>query len=97
MSNRQTYLAKQEANRKSRMAAGLVGDKFSDVDKIVIDMVYLQNLSNPILMLRKVNIFPTSYAYFKMDIDSKETYKALAYTLYILELGRAARIYATIF
>ena len=72
MSNRQSYLAEQDANKKSRQAAGLVSDKFPNVEGMVIDMVNYQNLSNPILMYRKLNVFPASYAYFKMDCMIKE-------------------------
>jgi len=35
-------------------------------------MTYYQNLANPVLMERTVNVYPTSYAYFDMDCMLKE-------------------------
>lgn len=56
-----------ELNRKNKAAAGLMSEQFGDVADMAIHMTYYQNGANPLLMIRKVNIFPTSSAYFKMD------------------------------
>jgi len=56
-----------ELKRQNKCAAGLISERFPEVTDIAIHMSYYQNGSNPLLMVRKVNIFPTSYAYFKMD------------------------------
>jgi len=67
MANRNNYAAKMELKRQNKCAAGLISERFPEVTDIAIHMSYYQNGSNPLLMVRKVNIFPTSYAYFKMD------------------------------
>jgi hypothetical protein len=67
MANRQQYAAKMELKKQNRFAAGLISERFPEVSSIVIHMTYYQNGSNPVLMVRTVNVFPTSYAYFKMD------------------------------
>ena len=67
MTNRNNYAAKMALKRQSRSAAGLVSERFPQVLDIVIHMTYYQKGPNPVLMLRTVNIFPASYAYFKMD------------------------------
>ncbi|MBI5025447.1 MAG: hypothetical protein HZC12_01725 [Nitrospirae bacterium] len=67
MTKRNNYAAKVALKRQSRFAAGLVSDRFPKVSGIVIHMTYYQKGANPVLMLRTVNIFPASYAYFKMD------------------------------
>ncbi len=67
MANRHNYAAKMELKKQNRFATGLVSDRFPEVSGIVIHMTYYQKGANPVLMVRTVNIFPTSYAYFKMD------------------------------
>jgi hypothetical protein len=67
MANRNNYAAKMELNRQNKFAAGLISERFPEVNGIAIHMTYYQNGTNPLLMVRKVNIFPTSFAYFKMD------------------------------
>ena len=67
MANRQQHAAKMELKKQNRFAAGLISERFPEVSSIVIHMTYYQNGSNPVLMVRTVNVFPSSYAYFKMD------------------------------
>jgi hypothetical protein len=67
MANRNNYAAKMELKRQNKFAAGLISEQFPEVTDIAIHMTYYQNGINPLLMVRKVNIFPTSFAYFKMD------------------------------
>jgi hypothetical protein len=67
MVTRQNYAVIKELKRQKNLDAGLVADRFPSVSDIVISMTYLQKSEKPILMLRTVNIVPTSYALFKMD------------------------------
>ena len=67
MANRQNYAVMKEIKRQNNLAAGLVCDRFPSVSDIVINMTYYQKGEKPILMVRTVNIVPTSYALFKMD------------------------------
>lgn len=67
MTNRNNYATKMALKRQNRFAAGLVSERFPHVSGIVIHMTYYQKGPNPVLMLRTVNMFPASYAYFKMD------------------------------
>ncbi|MBI5740987.1 MAG: hypothetical protein HZA16_09715 [Nitrospirae bacterium] len=67
MANRQNYAAIKELKKQNNLAAGLVSDRFPSVSDIVINMTYFQRGERPVLMVRTVNIVPTSYALFKMD------------------------------
>ncbi len=67
MIQRQDHLKKMELKRQLRQDAGLVSDRFPDVDGMTIHMTYYHNAENPILMERTVNVFPSSYAYFNME------------------------------
>ncbi len=70
--NRQDYFAKKELNKQTRVDAGLVSDRFPGVSGIVIQMIYYRKLANPVHMIRTINFFPTSYAYFNMECMMKE-------------------------
>ncbi len=48
-------------------AAGLVSECHPEVSGIVIRMTYYKKAPNPVLMVRTVNFYPSSYAYFKME------------------------------
>jgi len=65
------YLARKELKKEKRLAAGLVSDRFPDISGIVISMKYYRELSNQVLMVRTVNFFPTSYAFFNMECMTK--------------------------
>ena len=56
-----------ELKKQGNIAAGLVSDRFPTVSGIVIHMTYYRKAAMPVLMVRTINIYPTSYAYFKMD------------------------------
>ena len=56
-----------ELKKQDNIAAGLVSDRFPTVSGIVIQITYYRKAAIPLLMVRTVNICPTSYAYFKMD------------------------------
>ncbi len=61
-----------EQRKEERIAAGLISEQYPAVSGIVIHMTYFQKASNPILMIRTVNFFPNSYAYFNMECMIKE-------------------------
>jgi len=65
------YAADQERNEK-KIAAGLVSERFPKVAGMVIKMTYYQEMANPVLMVRTVNVFPSSHAYFHMQCAVKE-------------------------
>ena len=67
MANRYNYALKMELKKQNNVAAGLVSDRFPTVSGIVIHMTYYRDAPKPVLMVRTVNVYPTSYAYFKMD------------------------------
>lgn len=67
MANRQQHAAKLELKKQNTFAAGLLSERFPQVTGMVIHMTYYQNGINPVLMVRTLNVFPTSAAYFKMD------------------------------
>ncbi|MDP2158539.1 MAG: hypothetical protein Q8K68_12625, partial [Nitrospirota bacterium] len=67
MANRQQQAAKVELKKQNTFAAGLLSERFPQVAGMVIHMTYYQNGINPVLMVRTINVFPTSAAYFKMD------------------------------
>jgi len=67
MVHRQNYVAKAEQDKKNRLFACLVSDRFPWVSSMVINMTYYQKVSNPVLMVRTVNVFPNAYAYFNME------------------------------
>ncbi len=70
MISRQNYILKKkklkEIKEKNKLAAGLVSNHYPEVSTIVICMTYYRKAPNPVLMVRTVNFYPTSYAYFKM-------------------------------
>ncbi len=67
MISRQNYIKRKELKEKNRLAAGLVSNSYPEVSAIVIRMTYYRIALNPVLMVRTVNFYPTSYAYFKME------------------------------
>ena len=56
-----------EQKKEDKIAAGLVSEHYPKVTGMVIHMTYYQKAVNPVLMVRTVNFFPTSYAYFNME------------------------------
>ncbi len=67
MANREDYLKKMELKNKAKLDAGLMSERFPNVEGIIIKMTYYHNSENPVLMQRTINVFSTSYAYFHMD------------------------------
>lgn len=67
MANKQHHSVKAELIKQNKLAAGLVAERFPKVNSIVINMTYYQKGVNPVLMVRTVNVLPTTYAYFNME------------------------------
>ncbi len=67
MANREDYLKKMELKNKAKLDAGLMSDRYPNVEGIKIHMTYYHNSENPILMERTINVFSSSYAFFHMD------------------------------
>lgn len=72
MTNKQSYMEKMELKKKVMLAAGLVSDRFPGVSSIVLHMTYYQKTSDPVLMKRTVNFFPSHYACFHMECMREE-------------------------
>lgn len=66
MTPRQNHLAKLELRKQQRAEAGLVADRFPEVNSMVIYMKYFRAGVNPVIMQRTINVFPTAYAFFNM-------------------------------
>ena len=71
MANRNNYAAKAELHKQRKSAAGLISEHFPQVAGMVIQLTYYQDRANSLLMVRTVNVFPTSSAYFRMDCMTK--------------------------
>jgi hypothetical protein len=67
MAHKQDYMVRMELNKQRRLEAGLVSERFPDVSSIVVHMTYYNKGINPVQMVRVINLFPTAYAYFKME------------------------------
>ncbi len=72
MTSRQNHLARLELIQKSKIAAGLVSERFPGVSSIVFRMTYHLGAANPILMERTLNFLPTDYAYFRLECMKEE-------------------------
>jgi hypothetical protein len=72
MAHKQNYVERMELNKQQKIISGLVSERFPEVSSIVIRMTYYHKAVNPVLMVRTVNIIPTSYAYFNMDCMIKD-------------------------
>lgn len=66
------YMKKKIELNQQKVDAGLVSESFPQVSNIVIQMTYYQKPADSVLMVRTVNIFPSSYAYFQMQCMGKE-------------------------
>ena len=72
MAHKQNYVERMELNKQQKIISGLVSERFPEVSGIVIRMTYYHKAVNPVLMVRTVNVIPTSYAYFNMDCMIKD-------------------------
>ncbi len=76
MAPRQNYVkqkhAKELERTESRLVAALVSEQFPKVSGISIRIIYHGNPSNPVLMVRTVNFFSSSHAFFHMQCIKKD-------------------------
>ena len=70
--HRNDHAARVNFKKQMNEAAGLVSDRFPSVASMVITMTYYQRSMKSPLMIRTVNIYPTSYANFKMMCMTKD-------------------------
>ncbi len=68
---RNDHAARTNFKKQMNEAAGLVSDRFPSVAGMIITMNYYQGSVKSPLMIRTVNIYPTSYANFKMSCMTK--------------------------
>ncbi len=69
--SRNDHASRTEFKKRMNEAAGLVSDRFPSVAGITITMTYYQRSVKSPLMVRTVNIFPSSYANFNMTCMTK--------------------------
>jgi hypothetical protein len=69
-SNQQKYAAKL-VRMQLKIKEGLISDRFPEVSKIVIRMIYSEENSK-VSMIRTVYFCPTDYAYFNMGCLTKK-------------------------
>jgi len=70
--HRNDHVARAKIRKQMDEAAGLVSDRFPSVAGMVITMTYYQKSMQSPLMIRTVNIYPTSCANFKMTCMTKD-------------------------
>ncbi len=70
--HRTDHAERAKIKKQMNEAAGLVSDRFPSVAAMVIMMTYYQRSVKSPLMIRTVNIFPTSYANFNMSCMTKD-------------------------
>jgi hypothetical protein len=58
--------------KQKKLDAGVISERFPQISKMVIQMRYFQSPSHRVLMLRTLNVFPTSSAYFHMKCVKKD-------------------------
>ncbi|MEJ2314552.1 MAG: hypothetical protein P8Y85_07210 [Nitrospirota bacterium] len=67
----QRYAEEQKRNQE-KLDAGLVSERFPKVSGMLIKMTYFHESVEPVLMVRTVNVFPSSHAYFLMSCMDKD-------------------------
>jgi hypothetical protein len=70
--HRNDHAVRTKIKKQMDEAAGLVSDRFPAVASMVITMTYYRRSVETPLMIRTVNIFPTSYANFRMTCMTKD-------------------------
>ena len=68
---RNDHAARAQLKKQMNEAAGLVSDRFPSIAGMIITMSYYDGSVKSPLMVRTVNIYPTSYANFKMTCMTK--------------------------
>lgn len=70
MTNREKNVVKMEKTQQ-KLESGLISEHFPKVSSIVIDVTNSYGKINPITVLRTLNYWPNSYAYFNIECLSK--------------------------
>jgi hypothetical protein len=70
MTNSEKNAARRERTQQ-KLESGLVSEHFPKVSSIVIDVRNCYGKINPITVLRTLNFWPNSYAYFNIECLSK--------------------------
>lgn len=64
--------AEEQRRNQEKIDAGLVSERFPMVSGMIIKMTYFHESAEPVLMVRTVNVFPSSHAYFLMSCMDKD-------------------------
>jgi hypothetical protein len=70
MTNKEKNVAKME-KRQQRLDSGLISEHFPEVSNIVINVTNSYGRIKPITVLRTLNFWPSSYAYFNIECLSE--------------------------
>jgi hypothetical protein len=70
MTNSEKNAARREKTQQ-KLESGLISEHFPKVSSIVIDAINSYGERNPITVLRTLNFWPSSYAYFNIECLSK--------------------------
>jgi len=70
MTNSEKNAARREKTQQ-KLESGLISEHFPKVSNIVIDVTNSYGKINPITVLRTLNFWPNSYAYFNIECLSK--------------------------
>jgi len=70
MTNSEKNAARREKSQQ-KLESGLISELFPKVSSIVIDVKNSYGKINPITVLRTLNFWPNSYAYFNIECLSK--------------------------
>jgi hypothetical protein len=70
MTNSEKNAARREKTQQ-RLESGLISEHFPKVSSIVIDVTNSYGERNPITVLRTLNFWPDSYAYFNIECLGK--------------------------
>ena len=84
--------AKNELERRKKAESGFVSDRFPAVSGLAIKIIYYQNAANPVLMVRTINVYPSSSSCFHLQCPLKDcTGGGFDLTRDIWELIRSGR------
>jgi hypothetical protein len=75
MANRKSHVVRMEPKKGSMLVSGLVSERYPGVSGIVIHMTYYKKAADPVLMVRTVNFFPSSHAFFDLECMIKDCVK----------------------
>jgi hypothetical protein len=75
MANRKSHMARMEPKKGSMLVSVPVSERYPGVSGIVIHMTYYKKAADPVLMVRTVNFFPSSHAFFNLECMIKDCVK----------------------